>query len=134
MRRRTILESIHQEAELRLCSFFGESQQLKHLILQFAIMDTDRTSTHFNTIDNHIVSISTYGTRIAIQQRNIFRLRRGERMVHSIETLIFFAPLEQREVNHPQTSKLVLIAQSQLARHFKTQFAELFAGLHRIIA
>ena len=96
-------------------------------------MDTDRTATHFNAIDNHIVRIRTNGSRIAIQQRDIFGFGRRERVMHSIETLVFFAPLEQREVDHPQASKLVLVAQSQLAGHFQTQFAKLFAGLHRIV-
>ena len=55
-------------------------------------------------------------------------------MVHCIEALVFFAPLEQREVDHPQAGELVLVTQAQLAGHFQTQFAKLFARLHRIVA
>ena len=55
-------------------------------------------------------------------------------MVHCIETLIFFAPLEQREIDHPQAGKLVLVTQPQLTGHFQTQFAKLFARLHCIVA
>ena len=54
-------------------------------------------------------------------------------MVHSHQTAFLFAPFEHREVNHPQTGKLVLVAQSQLVTHFQTQFTQLLAGLHRIV-
>ena len=77
VRRRTIFEGIHQEAETLLCLFFGEAQQLEHLILQLAVVDTDGTATHFDTIDHHVVCIRTDGSRIAVQQRNIFGFGRS---------------------------------------------------------
>ena len=103
-------------------------------MLQLAVVDTDGTATHFNTVDNHIVGIGTNSSRIGVKQRNVFRLRRGERMVHSIEALVFFAPLEEREIDHPQTCKFVLVAQTELVAHFQTQLTQLLAGLVGIVA
>ena len=53
--------------------------------------------------------------------------------MHSHQTAFFFAPLEHREINHPQKSELVLVAQAQLVTHLQTKLAKLLAGLHGIV-
>ena len=55
-------------------------------------------------------------------------------MVHCHETAFFLAPFEHREVYHPQQRELVLVAQAQTVTHLQTQFAQLLAGLHGIVA
>ena len=110
MRRCAELEGIHQETELFFSLFRCESQYLKHLGLQLSIMDTDRTATDFNTVTYHIISIGTNGCRICVQQRNIFILRMGKRMMHSHQAAFFFAPFKHREVNYPKQCKLILVA------------------------
>ncbi|EJX00501.1 phosphatase/phosphohexomutase [gut metagenome] len=97
-------------------------------------MDTDRTTTHFNTIAYHIVSISQYICRISIQLCYIAGLRRSKRMVHSHQAAFFFTPFEHREVNDPKKSELILITQTETTTHFEAQFAQLAASLHSIIA
>ena len=57
----------------------------------------------------------------------------GERMVHSHQAAFFITPLKHRKVNHPEADELVLVAQSQLVTHFKTQLVQLLAGLHGIV-
>ena len=47
----------------------------------------------------------------------------SERMVHGHQTAFFFTPLKHRKINNPQTSKFILITQSQLTSHFQTKFA-----------
>ena len=54
-------------------------------------------------------------------------------MVHSVEALSLFIPLEEGEVNHPEAGELRLIAEAKLIAHFKTKLAELLTHLHRII-
>ena len=66
MRRCTEFERIHQEAKLFLSLFWCEAKQFEHFVLQFAVVDTDRTTTNFNTVDNHIVSICTYSTWVGV--------------------------------------------------------------------
>ena len=46
--------------------------------------------------------------------------------------MFFVAPFVHREIDHPQTTEFVFVAQSQLRTHFETQFAELFAGFQGI--
>lgn len=106
----TVFEGIHQEAELLLSLLRSESENLEHFGLQLCIVDTDGTSTHFNTVAHHIVCICTDSCRVCIQQRNIFVFRMSERVVHSHQAAFFIAPLKHREVNHPKADELVLVA------------------------
>ena len=103
-------------------------------MLQFAIVDTDRTTTNFYAIDNHVVSISAYSTWVGVEQWNIFWFRRCEWVVHSIEALVLFAPLKEREVHNPEARVVVFVAQTELATHFKTKFAQLFASFVSVVA
>ena len=54
--------------------------------------------------------------------------------MHSHKALLFVAPLEHREVDYPEACELVLVAQAKAVAHFETQFAELLARLHGIVA
>ena len=87
-------------------------------------MDTDRTTTYFHTVDNHIVCIGTNGSRIGIQQRNILVFRVSERMVHSLEAVLLVAPLVHREVNDPEEAELVRIDEAALLAHLEAELAE----------
>ena len=56
VRRSAVLEGVHEEAELFLHLFFGETEQAEHLLLDFRVVNTDRTATDFNTVQNKVVS------------------------------------------------------------------------------
>ena len=55
-------------------------------------------------------------------------------MVHRHETLLFVTPLKHGEFSHPQEGKFVLVSQTETLAHLQTQFAQLLAGLHGIVA
>ena len=57
-----------------------------------------------------------------------------ERMVHSHQTAFLLAPFKHREVDHPEASEFVFVAESELTTHLKAQLAELFARLHSVVA
>ena len=134
MRRCTILEGIHQEAKLSLCLLRCETKDFEHSGLQLSIVNTDRSSTDFHAVDNHIISIGTHSSRVSIQQWNIFFFRMCKRMVHSHQTAFFLTPFEHWEVNHPKANKLILITQSQLGTHFQTEFTKLLTCFHHVVA
>ena len=69
-----------------------------------------------------------------VEQRNVVGVRHGEGVVCCHESLLLVAPLEQREVDNPQTLKLVLVAQAEAVAHLKTQGAELHTGLVGVVA
>ena len=75
MRGCSVLEGIHQEAELLLSLLRREAQYLEHLGLQLRIVDTDGTATHFDTVAHHVVCIGTHSCRIGIQQGDVLVLR-----------------------------------------------------------
>ena len=133
MRWSTILEGIHQETKLLLSAFWCEAQNLKHLCLKLRVVDTDGTATHFDTVTNHVVSISTHGSRVCVEQGDVLIHRMGEWVVHRHEALLLIAPFKHREFCHPQEGKLILIAKSETLTHFETQFAQLLASLHGIL-
>ena len=55
-------------------------------------------------------------------------------MVGCHQSLLLVAPLEEREVNNPQTFELVFVSESESVAHFKSQAAELYACLVGIVA
>ena len=132
MRRCTILEGTHQEAELLLCLLVREAQGVEHLVLQGAVVDTDGTTTNLHTVHHDVVGVGTDVTPLGrvVKQCFVFRLRGGEGMVHSVIALRLFVPFEQREVNDPQRCIFVGLAQAELVTHLKTQGIQLNAGLH----
>ena len=134
MRWCSIFECIHQEAKLSLSTLWCEAENLEHLLLQLGVVDTERTSTHFNTITYEVVSLGAYLLWMLIQERNIIRIWHGERMVSSHQALLFIAPLKQWEVNNPETFEHVLVAQAQAVTHFQTERAELNTSLVGVVA
>ena len=90
MGRCTILEGVHQEAELSLCTLLGKAQYLEHLLLKVGVMDTERTATDFDTIADEVISLGTHALGMFIQERNIIRVGHREGMVGCHETLLLF--------------------------------------------
>src|SRR5687768_17947095 len=102
MRRCSELEGFHKKPELLFCLLVTEAQFGEHHLLCCTIMDTDRTPSYFSTIDHHIISIGANLPRFFFQQRNIFRFRRSERVMHCVEAICLLAPFEQRKINYPE--------------------------------
>ena len=102
VRWRTELEGIHEEAELQLCLFWCEAQDLEGALLQSSIVDTDTTATNLYTVDNHVVCVRTHSSWIGVHQRNILWFWRGKWMVHSHKALLLVAPLVHWEVHDPE--------------------------------
>ena len=50
MRGCAILEGIHQESELFLCLLGSEAENLKNLLLQLGIVDTDAAATQLDAV------------------------------------------------------------------------------------
>ena len=134
MRGCAVLEGVHQEAETLLRLFRREAQQLEHLGLQFRVVDTDRAAADLGAVADEVVGVGPHATGVAVQVLYVFELGRGERMVHGVVTLGLVVPLEQREVDDPQRSELLRVAQAQLLSDLQTQGAELGEGLEFLAA
>ena len=57
MRRCTIGEGVHQEAELSLSLLVGEAKRMEHLVLQRAVVDTDTATADLDTVHHYVVSV-----------------------------------------------------------------------------
>ena len=90
------------------CAFSGVKPISSNILFCSAIVNTNRSSTYFNAINHHVISIGSDGSRVWIKQMNIFGFGRGKRMVHSHESFRFFVPLKEREVDYPQAGKRIL--------------------------
>src|SRR3546814_10580502 len=55
MRRRSVLQSIEQEAELIARFFRADIQRTEHFALNLGAVNTNRASAHFPTVQNHVV-------------------------------------------------------------------------------
>lgn len=71
---RTILEGIHEEAELCLCLFGRKAENVENLRLQHGIVDTNGSASHFNTIAHHVIGIGTNAGGVSVKKRDILGL------------------------------------------------------------
>ena len=117
MRWCSILEGVHQETKLSLGTLWSETEHLEHLLLQLSIVNTQRTTTYFDTITYEVVSLGTHLLRMLIEQWDIIWVRHSEWMVSSHQALLLITPLEEREVDNPQALEHVLVTETQTIAH-----------------
>ncbi len=132
MGRSAVLKGIHQKSELFLCPFFGEAQHGEHLLLQGAVVDTDRPATNFHAVDHHVIGIGPHCPRIRIEQGDILRFGRGERVMFREVAVQFLVLLQEGEVHHPEAFVVVFVSQSEARSHLQAQFGELFLCFLRL--
>ena len=65
MRWRPILKRIHKKAELSLGLFFVDSESPEHISLKLAVVDTNGAAANLDTIENAIVCLRFYRSRIS---------------------------------------------------------------------
>ena len=128
MRRCSVAEGVHQEAELFLGFFGGEAQVAEHHHLRFPVVDTDGAAADFIAVEHDVVRVGPYGAGVGLQQGDVLPFGRSEGMVHGVVALRLFVPFEQGEVHYPERSENVRVAQSQARGQFHAQGAERFAG------
>ena len=97
-------------------------------------MDTQASSSHLDAVAHEVVCLGANLFWMLVEQWYIVRVRHGERVVCSHESLLLVAPFEQREIDNPETFKLVLVAKSETIAHFKSQGAELCASFVGLFA
>src|SRR5450759_1418146 len=102
MRWRAVLQCVEQETKLELRFFRADVERAEHLRLHRLLMDTDRAATDFRTVQGEVVGLRQTFARIAFQQRKMFVLGGGERVMASVPTLGFLVVFEHREIHHPQ--------------------------------
>ena len=134
MWRSSIFEGIDEESELCHRPFRGKSKNLEHLLLQFAVVDTQGSATHLDAVAYKVVGYCAYLLRCGVEQRYVVGIGKGERMVCSHESLFLVAPLEEGEIDNPQTLELVLVAQAQTVAHLQSERTELRARLVGVVA
>ena len=134
VRRCAIFECVDEEAELGHSALRCETEYLEHLLLQFAVVDTQTASADLDAVAHEVVGLGTNQLRMLLEQGDVVRVGHGERVVGGHQALFLVAPLEEREVDNPQTLKLVLASQTQTVAHLETQRAELGASLVGLVA
>ena len=102
VRRCTILEGINQTAKLFHGLLLGEAKEFEHLLLQFRVVDTNRTATEFYAVHDAVVSPRTNLALIGVEEWDVLRIGAGERMMGSVVALCLLIPFEEREVDDPK--------------------------------
>ena len=121
MRRHPILECRQEESKLLVSMLLREPKHLEHLILNLRVEDSDASPSDLISIQHDIISLRTHSARIAVDIFQIFLHRHGKRMMHRRIAVLFFTPLKQRELCHPQKLILVLIKQIHLTGKLQTK-------------
>lgn len=134
VRRSAILEGVDEEAELDHGLLRCESEDAEHLLLQLAVVDTEAAAADLDAVADEVVSLGAHLFGMLVEQRNVVRVGHGEGVVCGHEALFLVAPLEEREVDNPQTLELVLAPEIETFAHFETERAELRACLVGVVA
>ncbi len=105
-----------------------DPQQVEDLLLGLGIVNSDRASTRFVAVDHQIVGLSAALARIGVEQRDVLRARRRERMVHRTPPLLFLVELEHRELDDPREVHLPRIVELQFGTQPFPQAIQRLAG------
>src|SRR5690349_16298918 len=101
VRRCARFERIEQETESMLCLFFADTQQTEHPSLHGRVVDADAATAELGAVEHHVVSKRTNFFRRCVEQSQVFRIRRCERVMHGAQRAVPF-PYEQWKISHPQ--------------------------------
>ena len=101
VRRRTELQRVEQEAELRALVFFTDAQRGELFGLKLGAMDANRAATELPAVHRHVVGLGEHLGRVGVQQRPMLVLRAGERVMRGDVAVVLFVVLVAREVHHP---------------------------------
>ena len=94
MRRCSILEGVDEEAKLCHGTLGGESEYLKHLLLEVTVVDTQTSTAYLHTVAHEVVGLGPHSLGMLLKQRYVIRVGHGERMVCRHEPLLLIAPLK----------------------------------------
>ena len=72
-------------------------------------MNTDRTASHLDVVEHHIVLAAAHSTRVGLDHVDIFEQRRGEQMLAGVPTLFLCVPKGKGEIDHPTKSQQVRV-------------------------
>ena len=66
-------------------------------------MNSNAAAADFDAVQDDVVSFGPHLAEfLLLEQRDIFRFRSGERMMHGVPFIFFGAPLQQRKICHPK--------------------------------
>ena len=89
-----------------------------------SLVDPDGAAPQLCAVKDDIVSLGTYGTRIAVNQMPVLLHRHGEGMVHRHKTPLLLRIFQKRELGHPQEFKIIFLQQIHLPCQLQTQIAQ----------
>ena len=133
MRRGAELEGVDDESELVVGLLRADAEHFEHPLLHVGLVDTDAAAAELCAVQHEIVGIGADSLEVfllvGVKPLDMLRLRSGEGVVHRVETLGLVVPLEQREVDNPQRSEDLGVAEAEAVTHLYTQHAEHGLGL-----
>src|SRR5262249_6238946 len=100
-RRRAELQRLEKESEPGPGLYFVEADQGKDPLLHGLLMDTNRATSRFLTVQDQIVRFSLDASGVGLEQGEILIPRRGERMMYGVPSLLVVVPFDEREVDNP---------------------------------
>ena len=101
-------------------------------------MNTNRAAAEFDAVHHDVVMLAANFFRVGLEQRDVLRHGRGERMMAGIPAVLFLIETEQREIDDPQEIESIggdgqLALRFQDVRAIETDLAENFAGVEPLI-
>src|SRR4029079_16863572 len=106
VRRRTGAKSLEEEPEPSLCGRVVDAAQAKDACLETRVADTNAPATELRAVENEVISLRARAFGRRIEQRDVRRHRRGERVVYRTERASGLVLFEHREFRYPAEPRL----------------------------
>src|ERR1700680_1515164 len=100
VRRSSRAQRIEQEAEAELGIFCADAEQRQHFPLKRGIVDSNASSSELQSIQHDVVRERTNLLGLRIEELEIVRMWRRERMMHRAQGSVLLAT-EQRKIRDP---------------------------------
>ena len=106
MRRCPIAKGLEQVAKAGLGHLGRDLQHLlKHSLLEFGLVDTNRTAAELDAVHHHVVVLPPNLFGILGEKRNVLGNGSRERVMARIPPVLFLVEAQQWKINHPKEIK-----------------------------
>ena len=91
-------EGIDHKPKPVLNLLIRKAERFKHNLLDLLVVDTDGTGAHFNAVENHVICLRPYTSRVGQQILDIFRVGHRKGVMGCNPAFFFLRPFKLGEI------------------------------------
>ena len=101
VRRGAVLQRLQEKAKPVLRLLPADFENVENPLLDLSVVDPDRSAADLVSVQDDIIGVRPGLLRRSFQERDIFRLGRGKRMMDGGQPFFFVVVIEHRKIGYP---------------------------------